>query len=127
VKVYFYSFFNLDTRWGCVVKATLLPLYPRKRPGTHFLGGWVGPRAGLDGSRKSRPTGIRSPDRPARCKSLYQLRYPLYCKSLFPISPHNKGTHWQRYETVFQTDLMTRICHSRVRRVFGYVFLEQSA
>ena len=24
-------------------------LYPRERPGTHFTGGWVGPRAGLDG------------------------------------------------------------------------------
>jgi len=24
-------------------------LYPRERTGTHFTGGWVGPRAGLDG------------------------------------------------------------------------------
>ena len=24
-------------------------LYPRERHGTHFTGGWVGPRAGLDG------------------------------------------------------------------------------
>ena len=23
-------------------------LYPRERPGTHCIGGWVGPRAGLD-------------------------------------------------------------------------------
>jgi len=29
-------------------------LYPRERPGTHFTGGWLGPRAGLV------PTGIRS-------------------------------------------------------------------
>ena len=43
----------------------LATLYPRERPVTHFTGGWVGPRAGLDGG-KSRPTGIRSPDRPAR-------------------------------------------------------------
>jgi hypothetical protein len=28
---------------------------PRKRPGTHCLRGWVGPRAGLDGCGKSRP------------------------------------------------------------------------
>jgi hypothetical protein len=26
-----------------------------KRPGTHYIGGWVGPRAGLDGCEKSRP------------------------------------------------------------------------
>ena len=29
--------------------------YPRKRPGTHCTGGWVGPRAGLDRCVKSRP------------------------------------------------------------------------
>jgi len=30
-------------------------LPPGKRPGTHCTGGWVGPRAGLDGCGKSRP------------------------------------------------------------------------
>jgi hypothetical protein len=48
---------------------------PGKRPVTHCIGGWVGPRAGLDGYGKSRPpTGIRSPDRPARSKALCRLR-----------------------------------------------------
>jgi len=32
--------------------------YPRERPGTHFLGGWVGPRAGLDGRKISFPPGF---------------------------------------------------------------------
>ena len=51
-------------------------LYPRERPGTRCTGGWVGPRAGLDGCEKSRPpTGIRSPDRPARSQSLYRPNY----------------------------------------------------
>ena len=36
----------------------------------------MGPRAGLDRCGKYRPTGIRSPDRPARSASLYRLRYP---------------------------------------------------
>ena len=32
---------------------------PRERPGTHCTGGWVGPRAGLDGCGKSRsPPGF---------------------------------------------------------------------
>jgi hypothetical protein len=32
-----------------VVSFTPLPLYPRERAtGTHFIGGWVDPRAGLD-------------------------------------------------------------------------------
>ena len=28
---------------------------PSGRPGTHCIGGWVGPRAGLDGCGKARP------------------------------------------------------------------------
>ena len=51
-------------------------LPPGKRSGTHCIGCWVGLRAGLDGCGKSRPTGIRSPDRPARSESLYRLSYP---------------------------------------------------
>jgi hypothetical protein len=31
---------------------------PQERPGTHFTGGWLGPRAGLDGRKFSSPTGF---------------------------------------------------------------------
>jgi hypothetical protein len=41
-------------------------LYPRERHGTHCTGGWVGPRAALEGAEYLAATGIRSPDRPAR-------------------------------------------------------------
>ena len=52
-------------------------LPPGKRSGIHCIGGWVGPRTGLAVCGKSRPpTGIRSPDRPARTESLYRLSYP---------------------------------------------------
>ena len=62
---------------GWVVNATPRPLYPRERPDTHFTEGWMGPRAGLFGCGKSRPTtGIRSLDRPARSESQYRLSYP---------------------------------------------------
>ena len=47
--------FNLGARWGWVVIAKSRPLYPRERPGTHCTGGWVGPRASLEGCGKSRP------------------------------------------------------------------------
>jgi len=30
-------------------------LHPRKKHGTHFIGGWVGPGAGLDGCAEYRP------------------------------------------------------------------------
>jgi hypothetical protein len=40
---------DLGTRWKWVVSFTSQPLYPqRKSPGTHWIGGWVGPRAVLD-------------------------------------------------------------------------------
>jgi hypothetical protein len=46
---------NLGTRWGLVVSVTPRPRFtPGKRaPGTHWIGGWVGLRAGLDaGARR---------------------------------------------------------------------------
>jgi hypothetical protein len=46
------------------------PLYPRERPGTHCIGGWVGPRDGLDGCGKFCPHRDSIPDRPARSKLL---------------------------------------------------------
>jgi hypothetical protein len=48
--------------------------------GTHWLGGWVDPRTGLDDEKRKflalpglelRPLG-----RPARSRSVYRLRYP---------------------------------------------------
>jgi len=33
----------------------LAALYPRERLGTHFAGGWVDPRASLDGGKISSP------------------------------------------------------------------------
>jgi hypothetical protein len=38
---------------GPIVNVTPRPLYPRERPGSHCVGGWVGPSAGLDGCGKS--------------------------------------------------------------------------
>jgi len=47
--------FNLGDSLGWVVNVTPWQLYPLERPGTHCTGGWVGPRAGLDGCRKYLP------------------------------------------------------------------------
>jgi hypothetical protein len=50
----------------------------------------VGPGAGLDRCGKSRPTGIRSPDLPARSESLYRLSYPgsssMFKDDKFPLT-----------------------------------------
>jgi len=40
-----------DCEWSAEQHAPAA-LYPRERPGTHYTGGWVGPRAGLDGRKK---------------------------------------------------------------------------
>jgi hypothetical protein len=54
---------------------------PRERaPGTHWIGGWVGPRAVLDAVVKHSqpPPGIEpwNSDRPARSPALHRLSYP---------------------------------------------------
>jgi hypothetical protein len=41
---------------GLVINATSRLFYPRERPSTHCIEGWVGLRAGLDGCGKFRPT-----------------------------------------------------------------------
>jgi len=52
--------FLQSQRWmGWVVNATPRPLYPREIPDTYCVGGWVGPRVGLDGCGISRlPPGF---------------------------------------------------------------------
>jgi len=47
-------------RWVSGQQHSLAALYTRERHGTHFTGGWVGPRAGLDGAENLVATGIRS-------------------------------------------------------------------
>jgi hypothetical protein len=59
---------------------TALP--PGERaPGTHWIGGWVGPGAGRDDVEKKKFLSLsglelRPLGRPARSQSLYRLRYP---------------------------------------------------
>jgi len=61
---------------GWLVNATPRPFFPQERQGTHCTGGWVNPRAGLDGAEYLATIGIRFPDRPARSESVNQLSYP---------------------------------------------------
>jgi hypothetical protein len=61
-------------------------LPPWERPGTHCIGGWVGPRAGLKGCRKSRPHWDLIPDCPASSELLYRLHYP---GPYFLLQSHN--------------------------------------
>jgi hypothetical protein len=52
-----------------------------KAPGTHWIGGWVDPRAGLDTVDKRKlltlpGLELRPLSRPASSQSLYRLRHP---------------------------------------------------
>ena len=57
-----YFSFNLGATWGGVVNATPWRFYPRERQGTHWIEGWVGPRAGLNRCEKSRPNWDSIPE-----------------------------------------------------------------
>ena len=52
---------------------------PRERPGTNCIGGWVGPRASLEGCEKSRPDrdSIPGPSSPQRVVIPTELSRPL--------------------------------------------------
>jgi hypothetical protein len=64
------------TRWGWVVSVTPRPRFTPF--GTHWIRGWVGPRAGLDAGARRKilcPCRGSDPDRPARSQTLHCLSY----------------------------------------------------
>jgi hypothetical protein len=84
---------DLGTRWGWVVSITQwLHFTPGERtPCTHWIGGWVGPRAGLDAGARRKilcPCWESNPDRPAHSQTLYCLSY---CSSRL-LAEHNIKT-----------------------------------
>jgi hypothetical protein len=66
---YSYTILDLVTKWRRVVNFTPRPVYPVERaPGAHCIGGWVGPRAGLDAVKKRKISFScreSNPDHPA--------------------------------------------------------------
>jgi len=83
-------------RW--VVNATPRPLWPRERFDTHCIGGWEGPRAGLDGYGKSRhppgfdpravqPAASRCTDCAVPAHDQDKCCYDVFTAPLVPIPP----------------------------------------
>ena len=66
-----YSFFNLGARWGGWSTTRPGRFAPKEREEAGWAPGLI-----WTGAEYLAPTGIRSPDHPARNKSLYRLRYP---------------------------------------------------
>jgi hypothetical protein len=79
-------------RWVRVVSATPRPLYSLERPGTHSIGGWVGPRAGLD---PISVTSILISSSPLRLGLSCGLPHQnAVCVSLFPHTYHVPGLYF---------------------------------
>jgi hypothetical protein len=81
VQVYLYSFMTNSARRGWWVSGKARPLFtPRKDPIPIVQeAGWA-PGPVWTGAENLVPTGIRSPDRPARSQSLYRLRSPAHLR-----------------------------------------------
>ena len=99
-------------RWG--VSVTLWPLFnPRKDPAPIVQEAGWGPRPVWTGVENLAPTGIRSPDHPARSQLLYRLRYSAHMipYSLLEIdiwkepaafssrwtTPHHITSHFEKF------------------------------
>ena len=74
-------FLDHGTRRGLGVSITPLPLFNSGKDPVPILqeAGWT-PGLVWTGAENLAPTGIRSPDRPARSQSLYRLRYPTHLR-----------------------------------------------
>jgi hypothetical protein len=95
-------FLDLGTRMGCGVSVTPRPLYtPGKDPVPIVQeAGWV-PGPVWTGAENLAPTGIRSPDLPARSQSLYRLSYPAHGFNNTIQQIYNRSTEYNM-ETLFK-------------------------
>jgi hypothetical protein len=112
------SILDLDTSWRWVVSFTPRLLYPQGKspPGTHWIGGWVGPRAGLDAVvwRKI-PSPCRDsnpPDLPARRRVLYHWAIPTLHRTKI-----NKNNHY----LIFPIHNLSCLHFSRIWKYKGTV------
>jgi len=111
-------FHDHGTRRGWGVSVTPRPLFtPRKDPVPIVQKAGCAPEQVWTGAENLAPTGIRSPDRPARSQSLYRLRYlgPHTCIRGAHISP--KSINNLKY---FGTPTVTwGKCHTKDPQILG--------
>ena len=82
----------------------------------------MGLMAGLDWCGKSRPTGIRSPDRPARRQSLYRLRYP--ANLIHFIELFNCAELWTSHIDVRSRKIFLDVSRRNFRETFLWSILK---
>jgi hypothetical protein len=118
---------------GWVVKATPRPLHAREIPGTYCIGGWMGPRTGLERCGKDRPPPGFDPRTVQPVASRYtdwNTSAPTFCvagpnfllcrqvwtqswflkawRHLVVSWPRNKGKFWKSYYLGMFKDLITQ-------------------
>jgi hypothetical protein len=90
---------------GWVVNAKPRPLYPREIPGTHCIGGWVGPMAGLYECGKSRPPPGFDPQSVLPIASRYtDLAIPAHTRELVRVISNffvNRYSGTPKYRVIF--------------------------
>jgi len=90
----------------------LAALYPRERPGTHFTGGSVGPRAGLDGRKILSPPGFDpGPSSSNNCRSLSSYVVLLPFILIFNVSLPDVFIYTVHYNTVHNSTLQYSTAH----------------
>jgi hypothetical protein len=72
-----------------IQRHALAALYPRERPVTHCKEAVWAPGPVWTGAENLAPTGIRSPDLPARSQSLYRLSYPAHVSFFYKAHFHD--------------------------------------
>jgi hypothetical protein len=105
-------FLDLGTSWRWVVNFTPRLLYHSgKRPGTHYIGGWVNPRAGMDDLEKRKFLTLPGFE-------LRSLRHPAsrYTDYATP-APHNSIILKEIWKTCTWT--MVTTCLSRWSIYYG--------
>jgi hypothetical protein len=112
-----YSFFNLSARWGWVVNVTPRPLFPRERPGTHCIGGWVGSRGRSGRVRKILPPSGFDPQPVASCYTDYPIPARISMKEIWEMKSFRielcKITPWKmKFTSLFDSKRCALVFHS---------------
>ena len=97
---------NSGPRRGQIANATLRPLFLREEPGTNCTGGWVGPRAGLDGCGKDTVSYSRRGSNPKpSCPQ----------RAALPTAPSRAPQSWKQF-------FFLQISAVTMARALGFVY-----
>jgi hypothetical protein len=97
VRVYLHAFLTLALdggEWSASRHGRFTP--GERAHGTHWIGGWVGPTAGLDAVAKRKILSL-SPSLPARTQALYRKSKPMLIRSQLRTSELEADLKYRAY------------------------------